>query len=123
MEFGFLHGIIISSHLRRMQSQGRMGMGKRQRQRQMVLVLCFCFLLSSMLAIAFLATYVDHPCVGDGCEICLQMTTAERLLKQLKTITIVLLIFIVQFVFSMHLSHQRYFFFPTLISLKVRLDH
>lgn len=59
-------------------------MGKTKRILAMVMaVALFAVMLSSAL---FLAEEADHDCIGDGCQICLQMNLCRGVLKSLSLV-------------------------------------
>lgn len=59
-------------------------MGKTKRILAMVMaVAIFAVMLSSAL---FLAEEADHDCIGDGCQICLQLTLCRGVLKSLSLV-------------------------------------
>lgn len=59
-------------------------MGKTKRILAMVMaVAIFAVMLSSAL---FLAEEADHDCIGDGCQICLQMNLCRGVLKSLSLV-------------------------------------
>ena len=59
-------------------------MGKTKRILAMVMaVALFAVMLSSAL---FLAEEADHDCIGDGCQICLQLNICRGVLKSLSLV-------------------------------------
>ena len=59
-------------------------MGKTKRILAVVMaVALFAVMLSSAL---FLAEEADHDCIGDGCQICLQMNLCRGVLKSLSLV-------------------------------------
>lgn len=59
-------------------------MGKTKRILAMVMaVALFAVMLSSAL---FLAEEADHDCIGDGCQICLQLNLCRGVLKSLSLV-------------------------------------
>lgn len=59
-------------------------MGKTKRILAMVMaVALFAVMLSSAL---FLAEEIHHDCIGDGCQICLQMNLCRGVLKSLSLV-------------------------------------
>ena len=59
-------------------------MGKTKRILAMVMaVVIFAVMLSSAL---FLAEEANHDCIGDGCQICLQLTLCRGILKSLSLV-------------------------------------
>ncbi|MFT4143326.1 MAG: hypothetical protein QM644_02635 [Mobilitalea sp.] len=104
----------------------------KQRQwiiRTTALTMCICFLLASLLSATFIMTYGIHEHDHDGpngrCATCINITSAENIVKQLSA-AIISISFIFGSLYSIlsllkSISFSIGFF--TLVKLKVRMNH
>jgi hypothetical protein len=53
------------------------------RKRLLLIVLTACLALAALSAEIFVFTHLDHDCIGENCSVCLQIETAQSLLKGL----------------------------------------
>lgn len=102
---------------------------KRSAIKSIALILCVCFILVSFLLTAFIITHTnhehDHGGPNGSCATCIQLTSAENLLKQISAaLTVTGFIFAFLSLISLFLKpialHIGSF---TLVSLKVRLNN
>ncbi|MDR3342309.1 MAG: hypothetical protein LBT14_05885 [Treponema sp.] len=91
-----------------------------------VLIACtLCIILVSLFSVAFILTHIDHDCTGSNdCPVCLQIEGAQNLLKQLRTMAVVVPAAALAIPDIRSLGNPRFFsVYPiTTITLKVRLN-
>lgn len=58
-------------------------MNRQSQKRLIALLCCVCLIIITLLATAVNITHAHHDCVGDACTTCVQIHTAQNLLKQL----------------------------------------
>ena len=93
-------------------------------KKRIVVFVCTCFLLVSVLSIAFVISNSDHECIGEHCEICLQISHITNILKQLRTAVFSIAVFIAAIFPTMFAAHNnRTPDFVTPVSLKVKMNN
>jgi hypothetical protein len=87
-------------------------------------ILLFCIAAAVLFSAAFIFSHLDHDCDGDECPVCLQIETAEMLLKGLGAAGLVLVV-VSKFPGKRPLLIPRLFsFYPvTAITLKVQFNN
>lgn len=102
---------------------------KSIRTRKIALALCGCIILAVLLSLAFFISHAGHKHDVNGpdgrCAICIQITSAQHLLKQL-SIAVLAASFAFGSLHSVFSSLKAYCIsagFATPISLKVRLNN
>jgi len=94
-------------------------------KRLAALAVLFCFVAVSLLATVFIVTHARHNCIGEGCPICAQMRNAERMLKQIAT-AIVILLLLAAALLAIRMIPIKIAFFQsdaaTLVAKKIRMN-
>ncbi|SHJ41159.1 hypothetical protein SAMN02745176_03490 [Lutispora thermophila DSM 19022] len=97
--------------------------------KNIALAICVCFIVTSFLSTAFILTHSNHQHDHEGpngtCAMCIHLTIAKNLLKQIFTATVTNLFSLVLCLFISYClkPNTQYIGLFTLVSLKVRLDN
>ncbi len=96
----------------------------KKQTRLISLVLCAALALSMALAVAFIVTYTNHACIGDGCKICEQLQFCEQILnkKVLDSEKLAAFVFAGCFFILTILGYRYHQSDETLVSMKVKLS-
>jgi hypothetical protein len=96
-------------------------------KRAIFLALTVCFCLAALFSGAFISTYLDHDCTGsENCPECIQIQGAQKLLEQLKTALISILLTGSIALFAHGAVGKIPVFYPillTAVTLKTRLNN
>ena len=93
-------------------------------KKHIAVFVCVCFLLASVLSVAFVISHSDHECIGEQCEICLQISHITNILKQLRAAVFSIAVFITAVLTAMLAAYDnRTPYFVTPISLKVKMNN
>ena len=89
------------------------------------LFIAILFLTVSLLAIAFICKHANHDCSGQGCVVCEQLDFANNICKKIamalaNTLSICLSFFFISSIQSSIMSNLG---LPSLVTLKVRMNH
>lgn len=97
----------------------------RKLQKSMAVVLCACFILTACFSFVFIASYADHDCSGESCEICLHLEQAANAFRNSRAFIPVSILFFAVSVFFLQilLFMQTQRKKITLISLNVQMNN
>lgn len=82
-------------------------------------------LAGMLLSVCFIAAEADHDCSGEDCPICVFLTLCEQNIRQLKTVLILLSLFMFRLTASSAQTFSQTFLLRvfTPVSLKIQLNN
>lgn len=93
-------------------------------QKWIAVILCVCLVVVSVFSFVTIASYADHECSREHCEICLEIAHLQNTLKQFcAAVSAIAFTFAAIYVFAAIVEVDRANRTGTLISLKVQLNN